>query len=88
MIDWFTKTPGEAPEGHDGAILLGSTVPHWVRLPESLGGERVGVRGAFVGQCPCCKRSVRHLMLDEGFGVAECRDHGFIWYDRGRNPWG
>jgi hypothetical protein len=69
-----------------GLLLVGVTVPAWVRLPDELGGERRNVRRAFLAPCPgphCVhERDVRHLELDdaEHMHVSDCARCGFLWY--------
>lgn len=82
---WFEKQAGS--EVHTSTedetmLLLGDVTPDWVRLPAELGGARVRVLGAHAASCPMCRndRPVRHLHVEDGLGVAECREHGFVWY--------
>ena len=85
MTTWFEKSPGS--EVHESTedetmVLIGAVIPDWVRLPAELGGARVRVLGAFEAPCPLCgdDHSVRHLRVEGGLGVAECHEHGFVWY--------
>lgn len=82
---WFQKHAGsEVHEGIDdeSMVLVGDTIPDWVGLPSQLGGARVRVLGWKASPCPLCKggHDVRHLQVEDGLGVAECRTHGFVWY--------
>jgi len=83
--EWFDRRVGEEiAESQDtpGMILLGGGAPDWVRLPEELGGLKLRVRAAFRAACPKCEAcpDCAHLALDDGYGVAECVAHGFLWY--------
>lgn len=72
------SAPTEEP-----ALLMGSGVPDWVRLPDQLGGTRVRVTEVVTRACPCGKGDARHLLLGEATGicVAECpHGSGFMWY--------
>lgn len=84
MIEWFGRKPGEdAAVGTDdpSMVLFGSSPPDWVRLPPELGGQQVKVLDAFAARCPRGEHEVRHLHLEGGVNVAECRGHGgFLWY--------
>lgn len=82
---WFEKTTGS--EVHTSTedetmLLLGDVVPDWVRLPAELGRAEARVLGAHAAPCPLCRanRPVRHLRIEAGLGVAECPQHGFVWY--------
>lgn len=82
---WFNKKPGsEVHESieDDTMLLLGDATPDWVRLPAELGGAQVRVLGAHAASCPLCRNDqpVRHLRVEDELGVAECREHGFVWY--------
>ena len=82
---WFQKRAGsdvhESTED-ETMVLVGDVIPDWVRLPAELGGARVPVHGATAAPCPMCRdgHPVRHLKVEGSLGVAECRQHGFVWY--------
>lgn len=83
MTTWFQKRAGsEVHEGIDdeSMTLLGDCTPNWVRLPPELGGHQVPVLGEKVAPCPRCKGHVRHLLIGDNLGVAECSRDGFLWY--------
>lgn len=83
---WFTRKPGDfASHGSDDPreLIVGNPVPDWVELPKEIGSIKVKVLEAFVGPCPACQSgSVRHLRLEQGFHVAECLIHNFLWYKK------
>lgn len=84
---WFDRKAGSdvhVSKDDDGVYLLGRGVPDWVATPEQLGGERLRVMGAFKDVCPMCGGGspVRHLELTDSYFVAECVQHGFVWYIR------
>lgn len=84
---WFDKKLGSdlhASQDEAGVYLVGDMVPDWVRTPDQIGGQQVRVTGAFAGPCPKCGGGpdVRHLNLEGGLSVAECRLDGFVWYTR------
>lgn len=84
---WFERMAGEHAATNDedpNMVLLGSGAPDWVRLPEELGGTTLRVQGHFRGACPAAEAcpDCAHLTLAEGYGVAECVSHGFMWYRR------
>lgn len=84
MTMWFDRKPGDfvSQDNEEGKTLLfGDAPPDWVRMPPELGGGRLRVLGEHVGPCPMCNaESVRHLELDDRYGVAECLADGFVWY--------
>lgn len=91
MTDWFERRAGElgaveADASPDGPVmvLFGSDAPDWVKTPPELGPVRqLRVLDQFWGTCPKCKSGVvvRHLVVSEGFRVAECEHAcGFVWY--------
>lgn len=86
-MDWFDRRPGEGLIAQDDphVILLGDQTPDVVRLPPELGRGELRVTGAFRGACPMNEGcpDCQHLRLEEGYSVAECIGHGFIWYRRG-----
>jgi hypothetical protein len=87
MTEWFEKKAGdEVLIGKDEPVLLiGDTLPDWVRLPPELGGGRLRVLRGFVAPCPkCCVGGpVTHLKLESDTYVAECKGGcGFVWYNR------
>ena len=89
-IEWFDREAGDTvahSKNDPSMVLLGNGAPDWVRLPTELGGMKLRVRGHFRGACPACEAcpDCAHLSLDEGYGVAECVSHGFLWYRRGSN---
>jgi hypothetical protein len=82
---WFNKAAGSVVHESiedDSMLMVGDVIPDWVRLPAELGGERVRVEGAKTAPCPMCRNhvEVRHLRVTGNLGVAECRQHGFVWY--------
>lgn len=85
MTAWFNKKAGtsfhESLEDETMA-LIGEIIPDWVRLPDQLGGERRPVTGSTMAPCPICQNhtEVQHLQVQGGLGVAECSEHGFVWY--------
>ena len=85
--EWFNRKAGSpAAQGRDDPtmLLLGGEVPDWVHLPSELGGTQLKVQGTHAAPCPMCKGGpdVRHLELENRYGVAECPVHGFAWYRR------
>ena len=101
MTEWFKKAAGaRAARGIDEPrmLLIGDTVPDWVRLPAELGGMRVRVLEAYEGPCPRCDDVVPTLRLNAGtmeyrgggkgamdhIHVAECASDGFIWFRRAK----
>ena len=85
-VRWYDRRPGAvvAPSTTDPTeVLVGRPRPDWVRLPPELGGGQARVLGATVEGCPLCKNhQCQHYALADGIGVAECPDHGFIWFKR------
>ncbi len=84
-IEWFDKKVGSDLHAHQtepGLYLVGDHLPKYVRTPPQLGERTVEVLGSHMAVCPSCKEGadVRHLVLTENLGVAECRYHGFVWY--------
>lgn len=79
----FNKEPGssvmQSTEDEEPALLIMDGPPDDVRLPPELGGHIERVRESFMGPCPHCKATVRHLVL-ESCCVAECVQ--FFWYRR------
>lgn len=79
----FNREPGSpvaiSAEGEDPALLIMDGPPDDVRLPPELGGQIERVKESFMGPCPHCKATVRHLVL-ESCSVAECVQ--FFWYRR------
>ena len=91
MTAWFERGPGEIVHlstEEPGVLLLSVGPPDWVGLPPELGGAQLRVLGAFMAECPMCKDSVpvRHVGAEQGYYVAECEAHGFIWYQRKDEP--
>jgi hypothetical protein len=87
MTEWFTKKPGDVVlQGDDdpAMLIVGADVPDWVRLPSELGGAQLRVEGAHAAPCPRCRapEPVRHLVLADLYGVAECPACAFVWYRR------
>lgn len=86
MTMWFNRKPGDvASQGSEDetALLIGDSPPDWVRLPPDLGGTQLKVLGVCHAECPKCHApNVRHLDLEQGYGVAECTGDGFVWYRR------
>ena len=91
--EWFDRKPGDhASIGIDDPtmMLVGGGIPDWVRTPEALGRQQLGVRGYFMRQCPKCQCGIacRHLVLDQRYGVAECKTGcGFVWYRERVDVW-
>ncbi len=88
MIAWFEKRIGEpimVGTEDPTMLLLGDSIPDWVRLPPDLGGRRVRVEAVGVDTCPRGEHDVRHLRLSDcGISVAECPEHGgYLWYRTG-----
>lgn len=91
--EWF-KNDGSGISVHaedENLILVGNGVPHWVRVPNESPirpGEKARVIASFNGACPKCRtpqveRMVRHLDLDQGLYVAECKPGcGFVFYHK------
>lgn len=82
---WFNRRAGSdahASTEDDSMMLVGDVTPDWVRLPPELGGARVRVLGVSASPCPMCRNhvEVRHLRVEGNLGVAECGQHGFVWY--------
>ena len=86
MTDWFEKKAGSPVHKgieDESMLMVGYVIPDWVRLPPDLGGGQVAVVDSHMGLCPMCKEAgVQHLKLESGLGVAECGQHGFVWYGR------
>lgn len=86
--EWFlNEGTGVATHAEDPCMLLvGNYVPDWVLAPVQLpvvGSRKFKVNGCFIQKCPKCKaRDVRHLLLEDGYHVAECNPPGcgFVWY--------
>jgi hypothetical protein len=87
MTMWFNRKPGDfvSPSTEEeGVSLVGDEPPDWVRLPPKLGGTQLKVLSHHKAECPKCKTgTVRHLTLADSYGVAECKDCGFVWYRQG-----
>lgn len=84
-IEWFDKKVGSDLHAHKtetGMYLVGDHLPSYVRTPPQLGERTVKVIGTFGRACPMCGggEPVRHLALEDNLGVAECLQHGFVWY--------
>ena len=78
MRQKFVKNAGDnmlLSRGKQSVILIGP--PDDVRLPPKLGGHVEDVVDHFMGPCPHCQKSVRHLVL-KTINVAECDQ--FYWY--------
>ena len=75
----FTKEPGSSvmESTEEPAVLIADGPPDDVRLPPELGGFIERVKEHFMGPCPHCRATVRHLVL-ESCCVAECSQ--FYWY--------
>lgn len=89
MTEWFNKSPGGliSPSVDDPTMALVETgAPDWVRIPAEIGGGTVRVTGSFRAPCPMCsegdEKLVLHMRTDVDLGVAECLEHGFVWYRR------
>lgn len=85
MTEWFDKKAGDSVLiGKDEkTLLIGDTLPDWVRTPLEVGGDRRRVLGGFMARCPQCQSDapVVHLKLEGDLFVAECRGPcGFVWY--------
>lgn len=85
--EWFENDgSGVAQHVEDPCMLLvGDYIPDWVKIPEGLegAGRALRVLSHEAKVCPKCKTAiVRHLKLEESYGVAECRPGcgGFVWY--------
>jgi len=89
--EWFQRRAGElASESEDDErmMLIGSiATSDWVRLPPELGSRQLRVTGRHTAECPKCHVAGRlHLQLEDGYGVAECKPCGFVWYRRDTEP--
>jgi hypothetical protein len=85
MTHWFDRKPGSivSQSCDDPAMLLvGDEPPDWVRQPPELGARELRVLEAFAAPCPKCRdeQPVRHLLLEDRYGVAECPSCNFVWY--------
>jgi hypothetical protein len=85
MTNWFDWDAGADFATHqedEGLLLLGDQTPDWVRLPPELGRRALAVKDVRYHECPLCQDGapIRHLCCDEGYGVAVCAQHGFVWY--------
>ena len=81
----FERTPGDfiSPSVEERVyFLVGDDPPDWVRLPPPLGRRQLKVLSHHKAECPQCHTGVvRHLMLEDSYGVAECTGcGGFVWY--------
>ena len=91
MTEWFNRRTGDPVsvglDEDQAMVLIGDQTPDWVRLPPELGSTTLKVLGKFRSECPMCEDGapVKHLQCADGYGVAECKSHGFVWY-RARNP--
>lgn len=90
-IFWGDRKPGSdvSTSTEDPSVLLiGASVPDWVRTPRELGpvlgGKKLRVAGTFRAECPKCHASDRrHFRLENSIlGVCECVGCGFAWYSR------
>jgi len=66
-------------------MIIGDTLPEWVRLPPELGGAKKTVLSGFMAPCPRCGVGgrVKHMRLEGDLYVAECKNGcGFVWYNR------
>ncbi len=96
MTMWFDRSPGSpvqpgsAEHGDPKIVLVTRDPPDWVRTPPEIGGERLRVLAFFVAPCPMCKSAVPvpHLECEREMFVAECVEHGFVWYRRPKPPEG
>lgn len=92
MTEWFKKEAGDTVligkddgigESQSVTLIIGDTLPDWVRTPPDLGGAKVAVLGGFMAPCPRCNSGVPvvHMKLENGMYVAECKGAcGFVWY--------
>lgn len=88
-IEWFDKKAGSSLHAHQtepGMYLVGDHLPSYVRTPPELGEKVVSVLSSHTAVCPRCGEGeeVRHLVLESGLCVAECRYHKFVWYTEGQ----
>ena len=87
MTEWFDREVGGVAVAQDDphCIVIGDQTPDWVALPPELGRQTLRVNGWFKGACPMSEAcpDCKHLTLEEGYAVAECEGHGFVWYRRG-----
>lgn len=87
MTWWFDRSPGSFVSiGKDDptTLLINNGKPDWVRLPPELGGGKVKVIALIESKCPnpkCEDHLTRHYILKSAYGVAECADNGFLWYE-------
>src|SRR3954470_2701367 len=84
--EWF-KNDGSGVSIHEEdpcLLIVGDYIPDWVRVPEESpvrGGETLKVTGHTMKPCLMCAKEVRHLTLEHGFYVAECKPGcGFVFY--------
>jgi hypothetical protein len=90
MTEWFLNDgTGILIHLEDPEILLvGNQLPDWVRAPiecPEIGGRELKVVGALTEPCPKCRRTVRHIILDVDYGVAQCLEYcGFVWYAKAK----
>ena len=68
----------------ESMLLIDDGPPDVVAIPQAIGGGSARVIEAVPGPCPRCEHGaphVRHLVLAQTrFRVAECAEHGFLWY--------
>lgn len=87
MTEWFQRKAGDEFSIHhedESVVLIGDQTPDWVKLPPELGGATLRIASSFRMECPMCEDGapVRHFACSDGYGVAECSRHGFVWYRR------
>lgn len=85
MTIWFDRKPGDfvSLDSEEGkTLLIGDAPPDWARQPPEIGGRTLRVLGTHMAPCPMCQSEypVRHLELEDRYGVAECFTDGFVWY--------
>jgi len=94
---WGERAPGsDVSQGTDdpSVLLIAPGMPDWVAFPDmpefgDLVGQRVRVSESFEAPCPMCEREhegdaplVTHIAVKDGWCVAECLEHKFVWYCR------
>ena len=97
MTEWFDRdkdsigkplhvAQGSEKYGDPTELLMASAdaMPDWVKLPDEIGGQTLKPVRQFGQECPMCANGklVRHMECTEGYYVAECPRHGFVWYRR------
>lgn len=87
MTTWVTMDGSGVAvlEEDECMLLLGDPVPQWIRMPQESPidpGRELRVLGSKESTCPRCRsRVVRHLLLEDRFGVAECNGGcGYVVY--------